>query len=95
MGSEMCIRDRLYTPIDMFVKLLNGIKGASGTDTGIVFPGLKWEDTYIIPKQTISLSAYSKQVPEIQQKIYFVTDIIMVGAVLLLLQNKLKEVLTQ
>lgn len=85
----------LYTPIDMFVKLLNGIKGASGTDTGIVFPGLKWEDTYIIPKQTISLSAYSKQVPEIQQKIYFVTDIIMVGAVLLLLQNKLKEVLTQ
>lgn len=85
----------LYTPIDMFVKLLNGIKVASGTDTGIVFPGLKWEDTYIIPKQTISLSAYSKQVPEIQQKIYFVTDIIMVGAVLLLLQNKLKEVLTQ
>lgn len=85
----------LYAPIDMFVKLLNGIKGASGTDTGIVFPGLKWEDTYIIPKQTISLSAYSKQVPEIQQKIYFVTDIIMVGAVLLLLQNKLKEVLTQ
>ena len=85
----------LYTPIDMFVKLLNGIKGASGTDMGIVFPGLKWEDTYIIPKQTISLSAYSKQVPEIQQKIYFVTDIIMVGAVLLLLQNKLKEVLTQ
>lgn len=85
----------LYTPIDMFVKLLNGIKGASGTDAGIVFPGLKWEDTYIIPKQTISLSAYSKQVPEIQEKIYFVTDIIMVGAVLLLLQNKLKEVLTQ
>ena len=85
----------LYTPIDMFVKLLNGIKGASDTDAGIVFPGLKWEDTYIIPKQTISLSAYSKQVPEIQEKIYFVTDIIMVGAVLLLLQNKLKEVLTQ
>lgn len=85
----------LYAPIDMFVKLLNGIKGASGTDAGIVFPGLKWDDTYIIPKQTISLSAYSKQFPEIQEKIYFVTDIIMVGAVLLLLQNKLKEVLTQ
>lgn len=84
----------LYAPIEMFIGVLTAIKDSSGSDNGIQFPGLKWEDTYIIQPQIISLSSIANDFPGIQEKIYFATDVIMVGAVVWLLQVKLKEVLT-
>lgn len=83
----------LYAPIDMFIRLLNSIAGASGGDAGIMFPGIQWEGQYILQPQKVSLSTIAGEVPELQEKIYFVTDIIMVGSVLMLLQNKLREVM--
>lgn len=83
----------LYTPIDLFVKFLTAIKNAGGSDAGIPFPGIEWDGVWLIEPQTISLSTYAAEFPELQEKIYFVTDIMMVGAVLWLLQMKLREVL--
>lgn len=83
----------LYAPIDMFITFLTEIGDSSGSDTGITFPGVEWEGEYIIEPTTVNLSTFTEEFPELQEKIYFVTDIIMVGAVLLLLQHKLKEVL--
>lgn len=83
----------LYAPIDMFIKVLNSVTSASTVTSGIPFPGIKWEGTYIIAPQTISLTTIVKDYPDLQEKVYFVTNVIMIGYVLLLLQNKLKEVL--
>lgn len=83
----------LYAPIGFFVNIMTAIGNADSVDPGIPFPGIKWNDTYLIEPQTISLSAYAKEFPELQEKLYFVTDLIMIGAVLYLVQNKLREVL--
>ena len=83
----------LYAPIDLFLDMLNVLLNADASDAGIVFPEIKWQEYTIIPETRISLGEYSDEVPELQEYIYFGTDIIMVGAVLNLLQNKLKEVL--
>ena len=83
----------LYAPIDMFITFLNTIKDASSTDSGITFPELAWDGTVIIPETKFSFDTIYKDFPDLKEKIYFVTDVILVGAVLWLLQVKLKEVL--
>lgn len=83
----------LYTPIDLFIRLLQAIQNASAGNAGIPFPGLKWQDTYLIEPQTVNLQSIADDFDGLQDKIYFVTDVIMVGAVIWLLQTKLREVL--
>lgn len=83
----------LYTPIDLFIRLLQAIQNASAGNAGIPFPGLKWQDTYLIEPQTVNLQTIADDFDGLQDKIYFVTDVIMVGAVIWLLQTKLREVL--
>lgn len=83
----------LYTPIDLFIRLLQAIQNASAGNAGIPFPGLKWQDTYLIEPQTVNLQSIGDDFDGLQDKIYFVTDVIMVGAVIWLLQTKLREVL--
>lgn len=83
----------LYAPIDMFITFLNTIKDASSTDSGITFPELAWDGAVIIPETKFSFDTIYKDFPDLKEKIYFVTDVILVGAVLWLLQIKLKEVL--
>ena len=83
----------LYTPIDLFIRLLQAVQNASAGNAGIPFPGLKWQDTYLIEPQTVNLQTIADDFDGLQDKIYFVTDVIMVGAVIWLLQSKLREVL--
>ena len=83
----------LYTPIDLFIRLLQAIQNAGAGEAGIPFPGLKWQDTYLIEPQTVNLQTIADDFDGLQDKIYFVTDVIMVGAVIWLLQTKLREVL--
>ncbi len=85
----------LYAPVDILVDLLGMINDASDSPPGINFPGIKWGDIYIIKPQTISLLEYSEKLPELQSKIYFATDILLIGWLLWLLQIKLKEVLVE
>ena len=51
------------------------------------------KDTYLIEPQTVNLQSIADDFDGLQDKIYFVTDVIMVGAVIWLLQSKLREVL--
>ena len=83
----------LYTPIDLFIRLLQAVQNARAGNAGIPFPGLKWQDTYLIEPQTVNLQTIADDFDGLQDKIYFVTDVIMVGAVIWLLQSKLREVL--
>ena len=81
----------LYAPIDLFVEILTAILNASPGTAGVPFPGIKWDDTWLIEPQTIGLPV--DEFPELQEKLYFVTDVIMIGAVLMLVQNKYREVM--
>lgn len=84
----------LYSPIDLFVEFLNTILNASvDSDVGLVFPEIKWEDSVLIEKTTVNFDIVNEKMPDLQQKIYFVTDIIMVGAVIFLLEKKIDEVM--
>lgn len=83
----------LYTPIDLFIRLLQAIQNATTGNAGIPFPGIEWDGTYIIEPQTVNLQSIADDFDGLQDKIYFVTDVIMVGAVIWLLQTKLREVL--
>lgn len=83
----------LYVPVELLVDVIEGISNASGSPPGIEFPGIEWDGQYIIEPQTFSFSSIFGEMPGLQDAIYLGTDIIMIGAVLLLLQNKLKEVL--
>lgn len=84
----------LYEPIELFLDFLNAIQNASvGASPGLTFPEIKWEDDLIVPETHVDFSIVNEAIPELQDKIYFVTDIIMVGAVLILLEKKIDEVM--
>lgn len=84
----------LYEPIELFLDFLNAIQNASvGASPGLTFPEIKWEDDVIVPETHADFSIVNEAIPELQDKIYFVTDIIMVGAVLILLEKKIDEVM--
>lgn len=84
----------LYEPIDLFFKFLNAIQSASvGAVPGLTFPEIKWEDTVVIPETQVDFLIVQEKMPDLQEKIYFVTDVIMVGAVLILLEKKIDEVM--
>lgn len=83
----------LYAPIDMFIDILTGVANAGTGDSGIPFPGIKVGEYVILAPQTVSISSILGDFPGLQEKVYFATDILMIGAVLWLLQGKLREVL--
>lgn len=84
----------LYEPIELFLDFLNAIQNASvGASPGLTFPEIKWQDDVIVPETRVDFAIVQEKMPDLQEKIYFVTDIIMVGAVLILLEKKINEVM--
>lgn len=84
----------LYAPIDLFVSFLNAIQNASvGSSPGLVFPEIKWEDTVLVEETAVNFDLVNEKMPQLQERIYFVTNIIMVGAVIVLLERKIDEVM--
>lgn len=80
----------LYAPIDIFVSVLQAIADADGSFSGIPFPEIEWDGTVLVSAQTVE---FPEGFDELRNKIYFVTDVMMIGAVLWLFERKLSEVL--
>lgn len=85
----------LMLPIDLLVQLVGIYTGADSSFAGIPFPEFKWLDgTVIIPAQTVGFTFLETEWgQEIQSKLYFVGNVIMIGALLNLMHRKLEEVL--
>ena len=81
-----------YAPIDIFVDVLTAISEGGGS-AGITFPQVKWQEYVLIKEQTIDLQSIVDELGDLQGYIYLGTDVIMIGGVVYLLQNKLREVL--
>ena len=85
----------LMLPIDILIQFIGIFQAATTGTPGIPFPEFKWIDgTIIIPAQTVGFDFLTTDWgKDIQSKLYFVGNVIMIGALLSLIHKKLEEVL--
>ena len=83
----------LYAPFDLLITTLNAIMNADSTETGIPFPGIQWEDTYLVEPFTFYFSSLGDTFKDLQGYVYFATDTVLLFAFLYLLQNKIRLIL--
>ncbi|WP_270812712.1 hypothetical protein [Hungatella effluvii] len=84
----------LMLPVDLLVNLIDMVVSADSSNAGIPFPEIKWEGTVLIPAQTVKIEIFDTDFgKELQDKLYFVGNVIMIGALLSLMHRKIEEVL--
>lgn len=85
----------LMLPVDILIKFIELFQSAGTEFAGIPFPEFKWIDgTVIIPAQTVQFDFLQTDWgKDIQTKLYFVGNVIMIGALLSLMHKKLEGVL--
>lgn len=81
----------LWAPIDMLIDVFSELSYRGSSNTSIVFPELKFQNYVLIPRTVVDIRTYLAEFDGLQDTIYFVTDTVLIGAVIVLLQNKLKE----
>ena len=97
-GMYQFFNDRLgflMLPFDLLVRMVDIYTSAGSSSAGIPFPEFKWVDgTVIIPAQTVQFDFLNTDWGKgIQNKLYFVGNLIMIGALLSLMHRKFEEVL--
>lgn len=83
----------LYAPFDLVISTLQAIYSADSTETGIPFPGIKWEDTWLVEPFTFTFASLGSSFDDFRDKVYFATDTVLVLTFLMLLQSKVKLIL--
>lgn len=84
----------LMLPVDLLVNLIDIVVSADSSNAGIPFPEIKWEGTVLIPAQTVKIEIFDTEFgKDLQDKLYFVGNVIMIGALLSLMYRKFEEVL--
>ena len=83
----------LYAPFDLIISTLQAIYSADSTETGIPFPGIQWQDTWLVEPFTFSFDSLGDSFDDLREKVYFATDTVLVFTFLLLLQSKIKLIL--
>lgn len=85
----------LMFPVNLLVQMVNLYLNADSSFAGVPFPEFKWIDgTVVIPAQNVQFTFLETDWGQgIQQKLYFVGNIIMIGALLSLMHRKFEEVL--
>ena len=84
----------LMLPVDLLVNLIDIVVSADSSNAGIPFPEIKWEGTVLIPAQTVRIEIFDTDFgKDLQDKLYFVGNVIMIGALLSLMYRKFEEVL--
>lgn len=84
----------LYTPIDLLIRFVNLIYGASDTFDGIPFPELSWDGHVLLAAQTVRFDILDiAAFKQVQKYLYFLTDVMMIGALVSLIHRKFEEVM--
>ena len=96
-GMYAFFNDRLgffMLPVDVLIEFIDIFSASSEEFAGIPFPEFKWVDgTVVIPAQTVKFDFLETDWgKDIQTKMYFVGNVIMIGSLFHLIQQKLKEV---
>lgn len=84
----------LYTPVDLLIRFINLFSSANAEFTGIPFPELTWDGHVLLEAQTVQFDILKLDAfKDVQQKLYFLTDLMMIGALLALIHKKFEEVM--
>lgn len=97
-GMYSFFNDRLgflMLPVDLLKRLADMYMSAGSGSSGIPFPEFRWVDgTVIIPAQTVGFDFLETDWgKEVQDMLYFLGNVIMIGALLNLMHRKFEEVL--
>ena len=84
----------LYAPFDLLISTLQAVYSADSTESGIPFPGIEWDGTYLVEPFTFYFSSLGQQFNDLREAVYFGTDVIFLFAFLYLLQKKIALVIT-
>lgn len=87
----------LYAPFDLLISTLQAIYDSDDTEDGIPFPGIKWEDTWLVEPTTFYFSSLgdSEGVTKLRDTVYFGTDVVLLFCFLFLLERKIKHILEE
>lgn len=85
----------LYAPFDLLISTLQAIYDSDDTENGIPFPGIKWDDSWILEPTTFYFSSLgdSEGVTKLRDAVYFGTDVVLLFSFLFLLEKKIKHIL--
>lgn len=84
----------LYTPIDLLVRFIDLIYGSEAEFTGIPFPELKWNGYVLLEAQTVNFDILEvEEFKNVQNILYFLTNLAMIGALIALIHKKFEEVM--
>lgn len=82
----------LYTPFDLLIRFLSALPSVDHSSTQLYFPGLKFHEYVLCEPMYVELDLRD-EFPALYRYMYFITDTILIGAVLWLLQIKTKELI--
>ena len=82
----------LYTPFDLLIRFLSSLPSIDHSSTQLYFPGLKFQEYVLCEPMYVELDLRD-EFPALYRYMYFITDTILIGAVLWLLQSKTKELI--
>lgn len=84
----------LYTPVDLLIRFCDVVMNAGTGFSGIPFPEIAWEGQVVVSAQTVRFDVLENSAfQELQQKLYFVGNVIMIGALIALIHRKFEEVM--
>lgn len=84
----------LYSPFDFIISFFNGVLNTVGTqEHGFTIPALTWEGTEFCPEVNFSFDMFAEQFPQLQEAVYFFSDVVIILALMRGIRSKLDLVM--
>lgn len=84
----------LYAPFDFIISFFNGVLNTVGTlEHGFTIPALSWEGTEFCPEVHFSFDTFAEQFPQLQEAVYFFSDVVIILALMRGIKSKLDLVM--
>ena len=84
----------LYAPFDFIISFFNGVLNTIGTqDHGFTIPALSWEGTEFCPEVNFSFDMFAEEFPQLQEAVYFFSDVVIILALMRGIRAKLDLVM--
>lgn len=84
----------LYAPFDFIISFFNGVLNTIGTqEHGFTIPALSWEGTEFCPEFHFSFDMFAEEFPQLQEAVYFFSDVVIILALMRGIRAKLDLVL--
>lgn len=84
----------LYAPFDFIISFFNGVLNTIGTqEHGFTIPALSWDGTEFCPEVHFSFDMFAEEFPQLQEAVYFFSDVVIILALMRGIRAKLDLVM--